>query len=294
MHNGSEDYCKLQNYLLANKNESSGGRIELQPGTYQYPFVFQIPPDVPPTYEGKWGSVRYFIKVTMEIPWALDVVQETQINVTSPFDLNSDGECAKPFVLTKGKQFFTCCCASDPLSIEVAIPVCGYIPGQSIPLTIKCENKSNVYIKDIVFQLVRNVEFLTQTPFEDERSEKDLISMINVGPLPGRKSMTLTKVLDIPPITVPHMRNCSIIKFDYKIEVEAEPSGCHMSLDGEIPIIIGSIGLVSFKAPSAELEMNGTNVSSSNFGWNIDGQNVGKYIIQIEPCLWDVKTFLIL
>ena len=36
-----------------------GSEFELEPGYYEYPFQFTLPPDLPSSFEGSHGRVRY-------------------------------------------------------------------------------------------------------------------------------------------------------------------------------------------------------------------------------------------
>ena len=264
----------MQYYLAgsaASNQYQQGGLIqgiEVPPGEHIYPFSFQLPPVLPSTYEGKWGSVRYIVTATCVVPWATDVVMEARVFVMSHFDLNSMPQCANPFILTKSKTFCCLFCKSDPLTVEVTIPVTGYVPGQSIPISIDCENKSNVDVSAVLFRLVCNVVFTVQTPTVKTKHTKNVIRAINAGPLKGGKTMECKQLLFIPNDTVAHLRHCGIISLNYNLEMEFVAPGCRRNLYGEIPITLGTIGLASFQSPVNEAGMNDISLSMTMGGQN--------------------------
>ena len=242
--------------------------IEVPPGEHVYPFSFQLPPVLPSSFEGRWGSVRYIVTATCVVPWACDVYQEAYVFIISHLDLNSMPQCANPFILTKSKTFCCLFCKSDPLNVEVTIPVTGYVPGQSIPISIDCENKSDVDVSAVQFRLVRYVVYTAHFPTTDYKSEKETVCSINAGPLKGGKTMECKQLLFIPNDTVPHLRNCGIISLDYKLEMEFVAPGCRGNLFSQIPITLGTIGLASFQSPEYAVGMNDISLSMQMGGQN--------------------------
>ena len=62
----------------------------LQPGLYRYPFNFQIPPNAPSSFAGIYGSVRYYVNVTLEKPGLFSNENGVQyFTVVRPLDLNT-------------------------------------------------------------------------------------------------------------------------------------------------------------------------------------------------------------
>ena len=55
--------------------------------------------------------------------------------------------------MEKSKNFCCLCCGSPPLTINVKLPVRGYVPGQSIPVNLNIENQSGVTIKNVKVML---------------------------------------------------------------------------------------------------------------------------------------------
>ena len=53
----------------------------------------------------------------------------------------------------KNKTFCCLCCASLPLSVNVSLPVRGYVPGQSMPIKVNIENQSGVVVDSVKLTL---------------------------------------------------------------------------------------------------------------------------------------------
>lgn len=52
-----------------------------------------------------------------------------------------------------------CCFPSDPLHIVASIPVAGYVPGQTVNLSLQVDNKGNQRIPHFSMQLVKVGDF---------------------------------------------------------------------------------------------------------------------------------------
>lgn len=61
---GHEEYFQISYYLLGGANS---GETELPPGAHTYPFTCSLPPQLPSSFEGEFGFVRYTIKVTLDV-----------------------------------------------------------------------------------------------------------------------------------------------------------------------------------------------------------------------------------
>lgn len=84
---GHEEYFEIHFYMVGSKN---GNEITLPPGVHTYPFTCALPPNLPSSFEGEFGHVRYTIKVTLDRPWKFDQDTKMAFTVISPIDLNQN------------------------------------------------------------------------------------------------------------------------------------------------------------------------------------------------------------
>jgi len=61
----------------------------------------------------------------------------------------------EPKIQEKEKYYCCCCCKSGPMTMIVYVPHIGYVPGQSVPITIELDNNSNVDVDSIKIKLER-------------------------------------------------------------------------------------------------------------------------------------------
>lgn len=81
-------YRSEQTYFHNVYNLVSGDNLTLPAGRHTYPFSFILPQQLPSSFEGKHGHIRYTITATVDRPWKSDYEAKVMIPLTSPLDLN--------------------------------------------------------------------------------------------------------------------------------------------------------------------------------------------------------------
>ncbi|CAG05380.1 unnamed protein product [Tetraodon nigroviridis] len=102
----------------------------LHTGLHEFAFNFNLPQMALATsFEGKHGSVRYWVKAELHRPWLVPVRVKKEFIVFEHIDINM------PLLLapqTGTKEKTLCCwfCASGPISLSAKIERKGYTPGK--------------------------------------------------------------------------------------------------------------------------------------------------------------------
>uniref|UniRef100_A0A8B9EHG2 Arrestin domain-containing protein 3 n=1 Tax=Anser cygnoides TaxID=8845 RepID=A0A8B9EHG2_ANSCY len=94
------------------------------------------------SFEGRHGSVRYWVKAELHRPWLLPVKLKKEFTVFEHIDINT------PSLLSPqagAKEKTLCCwfCTSGPISLSAKIERKGYTPGESIQIFAEIENCSS-------------------------------------------------------------------------------------------------------------------------------------------------------
>lgn len=238
----NEEYFNVNYYIIGSKN---GNEIELPAGTHGYDFTCSLPPSLPSSFEGKYGYVRYTIKVTLDRPMKFDQDTKMAFTVVHPFDLNNDPECRKPITMQLEKTFGCCCCLSAPMSVDVQVPFSGFCAGQAIPIQVEIENKSNVQLQLLKVALRKVITYRATTPRALTKKEKDIVVQVQQGPVPTGQTRSWTLNLEIPSIPPSNLVNCGIIDLDYDIKVECQVSGIHLNFSDRKYVKIGTVPLMA-------------------------------------------------
>lgn len=139
--------------------------------------------------------------------------------VISPVDLNQNPRVKEPIKLELEKSFCCFCCKSGPMTVIVHLPVTGYVSGQTIPITVECDNASNVKVNVIKFNLRKVLAFYTNQPRRETKRDKIRVTEVEVGPVEANSSNTWQPQLVIPPLPPSNLVNCGIIDLDYEMKV---------------------------------------------------------------------------
>jgi len=79
-------YLCLENINILNL----GSDQTLSAGEHVYPFNYVLPVNLPSSFEGDYGHVRYSVKVVIDRPWKFDHEAKAIFTVVNPVDLNAD------------------------------------------------------------------------------------------------------------------------------------------------------------------------------------------------------------
>ena len=84
--------ASVRNFTTSNINchifHSGTGSTVLGAGRHVFPFVYQLPMNLPSSYESHIGHVRYQLKGTIDKPWKFDHHTKKVFTVVSMLDLN--------------------------------------------------------------------------------------------------------------------------------------------------------------------------------------------------------------
>lgn len=227
------------------------GLTVLQTGLHEFAFSFNLPQMALATsFEGKHGSVKYWVKAELHRPWLLPVKAKKEFIVFEHIDINTPLLLA-PQAGTKEKTLCCWFCASGPISLSAKIERKGYTPGESIQIFAEVENCSSrvVVPKAALYQ--------TQTFFAKGKGKEiqQLVSNLRGDPLPQGKSQSWEgKLLKIPPVS-PSILDCPIIRVEYALMVYVDvPGGLNLSLS--LPLVIGTIPLHASASRTSSISSN--------------------------------------
>ncbi|KDR23481.1 arrestin domain-containing protein 17-like [Zootermopsis nevadensis] len=225
------------------------GETELPAGDLCYPFATHLPPNLPSSFEGEHGHVRYTVKAILDRPWKFDQEAKAAFTVISPLDLNTHQTAKEPVKKEVSKHFGFCCWSSGPLTMTLSLPVSGYVPGQDIPITVDVENNSDVPIREVKCTLRKLLTFTVTSPHKSTKKDDINIGELVLGTVEPHGTSNWTQVLKVPPLPPSNLNNCSIIDLDYDLKVKAKASKWHRDLQLATPIILGTVPLTSYQPP---------------------------------------------
>ncbi|XP_076388644.1 arrestin domain-containing protein 17 isoform X2 [Megachile rotundata] len=186
-----ENYLHVETYLVGDGKEKSmitGG---------VYPFSLTLPENLPCSFEGRYGRVRYSIRALLDVTtiyrFSTNIIPFT---VAPILDLNRDPLAPLPINVQQSKVYMG---QTEPLSVSMSLPVHGYVPGQTIPIKIDMNNPSTVALKKIriVLKKVEACVDVSEWYYRMFQKNLKLRTSIVIGTIPLQNYETPQKTDDV-------------------------------------------------------------------------------------------------
>jgi len=130
------------------------------------------------------------------------------------------------------------------LALQLTVPQTGFVPGQSIPLSVLITNDSHIPVEQLLMSFVMLVTYHSKPPSMPNFTCERLVVNTMKGDSVQRNCKKLFTYEIRVPATPPTCFNlCGIIQIAYQVEVEAKVKGCHNNEIVSIPVTIGSVPL---------------------------------------------------
>ena len=263
-----EQTYESHNDLVSNKSIIHTG--EILEGQHDFPFEFELPMDLPCSFEGRYGQIRYYVEAKLDRSgiFKSHKRQRKYITVLSLVDLNKMPGSEQPITVFRDKEFANNCCCIDGgyVNLKLKLPRSCFAPGEYLPITVEIENHSDRTITSTLARLVMdervyesagksaNNSHIILARYGDKIkggksetiSEAPLCSKsIEYGCCTSKSVWTQESTIPIlPPSTIERYNFCHIIKCFYSVQFKIFVRGSDrpfISID--IPITIGSIPL---------------------------------------------------
>ncbi|KAF2904845.1 hypothetical protein ILUMI_01316 [Ignelater luminosus] len=241
IYHAEEEYLNTEYTLVHGKNEN-----RLPPGNHIYSFSYNLPAHLPSSFEGRYGNIRYYIKVVMDRPWKLDYKHLFNLNVVSPVNLNYVRGVSDPVATSIDKTMCSCWCNdSGALTFDMSLPAAGFVPGQKVNIGARIKNTTNVRAEYVEFKIISKLEFITHSPSKNRRSdEKVLIVVRTARGIGAHTDKSWTSTFTIPgDIPYPNLIPCSIINLTYHLKAKVVLPWPHTNIKIEVPLVIGTVPL---------------------------------------------------
>lgn len=217
----------------------------LPPGVHILPFSLMLPPNLPSSFEGHHGNVRYYVKADIVRDWKWNHKVKQHIMVNGILDLNLFPSALTPGNSTDHKKLCCLCCKSGPITAAIHSNRTGYVPGEMIGFNAEVDNLSN---RDMSGSFLNLVEVVTYRATRKSRTERRVVAEIRRGLIrPGTSDYWEGVVMKVPPLPPSGLAgSCTIIDVQYSLEFHVDPSGPAFDLVVRIPVIVGTIPLLQY------------------------------------------------
>jgi len=131
--------------------------VDLGPGSYEYPFSFEVPTGAPHSLQRRFSGIRVKGRghITYSLTASLGGITEVEkpLTVIGTLDLNIIPSLRAPIEVFNQKYRCCCCCRQGPITLKLKLPKAGFIPGEQLDLTLWIHNESRKSLKHVSVQL---------------------------------------------------------------------------------------------------------------------------------------------
>ncbi|XP_075300077.1 arrestin domain-containing protein 2 isoform X2 [Opisthocomus hoazin] len=236
------DYTAYQTFLYRRCQliADNGEVTVLQAGRHEFPFTFQLPESLATSFEGKHGSVRYWVKAKLHRPWSTVKKVKKEFTVIEPIDINTPALLA-PQAGAKEKLARAWYCNRGQVSVTAKIDRKGYTPGEVIPIFAEIDNCTSRAVVPKA-AIVQTQTFIARGTKKQKKSV--VTSIVGDSIAAGKREVWHGRALKIPPVG-PSILQCRIIQVEYSLKVCVDIPGTSKLLL-ELPLVIGTIPLHPF------------------------------------------------
>ncbi|CAG9821143.1 unnamed protein product [Phaedon cochleariae] len=220
------------------------GKSTLSCGRYEYPFTFTLPRDLPTTYNGNYGHIRYYVKANIDIPFAFDYRDEISFTLVSLIDFNEIIHHLQlnPVNYEDEKNLCCCCCAGDPITMNVQLQKEAFVLGELAKIKVDFTNMSNTTLDGLELRMNMTIESKATSPKSNNKRDTEMVAFISDTGLGAHGQKIYDFDLLIPMSTVlPNFTRSALFEQWCVISVEAVIPGCHSNMQIDTSIILGHI-----------------------------------------------------
>lgn len=218
-------------------NREDAGSSTMTPGHHSFPFVFVLPYNIPSSFEGRVGWVRYDLLgriVTGVVRKEHSV--EIDIPVMEIVDINRDPFLNVPANIQVQKRVWSFVCTFANVCMLVNMSRTGFCVGEDIPLNVSLENSSR---HEIVVTAILKQKITYTSKRNKKQFDKATVVRVSSHPIGPRTSTIWPTNLQVPQGEAPS-QNYDPIHIGYRIKVVASVAWGQV-LVAKIPITIGNI-----------------------------------------------------
>ncbi|KAL1374123.1 hypothetical protein pipiens_004992 [Culex pipiens pipiens] len=263
-----QDYLNSLSYLVG--GTPNGPSVNVPEGTHVYKFTCVLPDNLPTSFEGQYGHIRYTATILVERPTQKNTTYREAFTVLRHVNLNDDPSLKIPKKLELSKTFGWWVFKSDPLNIVVEIPCTGFVPGQAIPVTVRWDNSSNASIHGVRIKLFKNEEYQATDPYEKKRTDQQSVVKVENRDMHKQGQVRFERNLTIP--AVPPTSVSPLIKISYELVVYVHISSGDNPVFN-VPISIGTIPLMGPPPGTSSDDQPPPPPQPPKIGFNVDGMS---------------------
>ncbi|KAL5266174.1 hypothetical protein ACHWQZ_G003552 [Mnemiopsis leidyi] len=190
---GEAGYClkrggpvKKREFVIPVQNQVVYGPATISLGEHVHQFRFQIPPEnLPTSFEGEYGFIRYYLVGVIERPWKDDITTRKVFTVWEYVDCNNPLLSAPQVGQSEKLQKGGCCSSAKRSYITLQLDRRGYCPGENVIVSLKVEDFPPGIVVKMMLTMVSMFRLHDNPSGKGCLSKRDILQTCSIGTVPG-------------------------------------------------------------------------------------------------------------
>lgn len=245
-----DDQYLLDEKLLIwgkDKYEEGADSTQVLPrGMHQLNFSFQLPQcQMPCSLETKTGTIRYYVKVIIDIPYASSPQGIKYFTFVGPHIDSMDEKYQSPLSGQDHKVQWLNCCQRGTIALRIVLDRTAYCCGEGLKLRAHIENRQDFNVC-LCVRLFQNIEYRIDRATVGET--KLMVSTVIEHKFPSVVANTQARYdsssdhpIKVPVIPPTMVGVCRLIQIYYTLKVCVEDERKNEALEMDFPLTIAII-----------------------------------------------------
>ncbi|KAK3863365.1 hypothetical protein Pcinc_030862 [Petrolisthes cinctipes] len=238
-----ETYFDCEFYIYGHKYQKDEKEM-LPAGEHLFPFAFNLPPNLPPSFSSDKGFITYTAMAILDRPAAANLVLKAGFSLHTILDLNLDSHATSSCSSSKTKNVCGLCCQTGPITLAARIPRKGYVPGEKIFVSAEVDNISSRNTRRTRLLLLQVISYIMPNGVKTLVEERVVREVVRGMTPPGDSDLWESVAITVPPLVPANVHlTCRLLHVTYRIDMILEPPLPSADLRVSLPLLIGSVPL---------------------------------------------------
>uniref|UniRef100_A0A8C5KQ57 Arrestin domain containing 5 n=1 Tax=Jaculus jaculus TaxID=51337 RepID=A0A8C5KQ57_JACJA len=173
----------------------------LSAGSHTFDFHFNLPPRLPSTFTSKIGHVSYFLQAACLVQDHILAKKRETLLVQGVSEFRRRNLEKNPLLVEAEKKVSYSCCRQGWVMMQVQMDKDTFMPGEKVVFTTAIQNRTNKFIKTVVFALYAHVQYQGFTPTAERRLHSDsseLLRQVTNAQIRSFANTTVVSTFNLP------------------------------------------------------------------------------------------------
>ncbi|KAM8705502.1 hypothetical protein ACLKA7_009889 [Drosophila subpalustris] len=214
--------------------------MELSPGEHTFTFSVALGRQLPSSFRGNYGSIKYKMRVLIQRPWTFNERHTIPFKVVKNMPLPNTYR-SNPTPLEKQITKTISLFGTRPITMVALLPEDFAVRGEPLRICVTVMNNSTTNVEKLRFNILQYVTYYSHVPLRVQKVECIAIASKETGAVHKKSERSFAHELLMPDTAQPTDQEFSgVITISYELRVEAVLRGFFKNLVLNLPFKVYS------------------------------------------------------